>query len=149
MKIGIDASNLRSGGTMTHIAELLSHAEPARHGITRVTLWASMAVLERAPVRPWLDRVHIPALDGKLPRRVAWQIFDRSRLAQEHSCDLVFAPGATPPGSFRPYVSMSTNMLPFTPDEGARYGWSGDRLRLFLLRAQQVRAFHQSSAIIF
>lgn len=148
MRIGIDASNLRSGGGITHVTELLAHARPERHGIERVVLWASRSLLERAPLRPWLELVHVAALDARLPRRVFWQVFERSRLASKN-CDLVFAPGATPVGTFRPYVSMSTNMLPFAPRERARYGWSRDRLRLLLLRAQQARAFRASSAVIF
>lgn len=148
MNVGIDASNLRSGGGMTYVVELLAHAEPARHGIGKVTLWASEAMLARTAARPWLERVHVPAFEGKLPRRIAWQIFERSRLARE-SCDVLFAPGATPVGSFRPQVSMSTNMLPFAPEEGARYGWSRDRFRLALLRAQQTSSLRRSSAVIF
>ena len=148
MRIGIDASNLRSGGVLAHIAELLAHADPARHGITRVTLWASPPMLQRIPNRPWLDRVHIHAFDGSLARRVVWQMFERSRLARA-SCDVVFAPGATPAGSFRPFVSMSANMLPFSPRDSARYGWSRERLRLILLRMQQATALRKSSAVIF
>lgn len=148
MNVGIDASNLRSGGGMTYVAELLAHADPISHGITKVTLWASAAMLDRTAVRPWLERVHVPAFEGKLPRRIAWQIFERSRLARE-SCDVLFAPGATPVGSFRPQVSMSTNMLPFAPEEGARYGWTRDRFRFALLRAQQTLSLRRSSAVIF
>jgi glycosyltransferase involved in cell wall biosynthesis len=148
MQIGIDASNLRSGGTITHVAELLAHAHPERHGIDHVVVWAGSATMERIPIRPWLDRVTVPALDHSLPRRVFWQQFVRSRLA-EGSCDLVFAPGATTPGSFRPYVSMSVNMLPFDARERARYGITPAALRLMLLRTQQQHAFHESNAVIY
>ncbi|HET8773308.1 MAG TPA: glycosyltransferase family 1 protein [Thermoanaerobaculia bacterium] len=148
MNVGIDASNLRSGGGMTYVVELLAHADPARHGIDKVMLWASAAMLARTAARPWLERVHVPAFEGKLPRRIAWQLFERSRLARQ-SCDVLFAPGATPVGSFRPQVSMSTNMLPFAPEESARYGWTRDRVRFALLRAQQALALRRSSAVIF
>src|SRR5690348_2885556 len=59
MNVGIDASNLRSGGGMTYVVELLAHADPARHGIDKVTLWASEAMLARTAPRPWLERVHV------------------------------------------------------------------------------------------
>src|SRR5436190_23567818 len=41
MKIGIDASNLRSGGSFTHLSELLEAACPEKHGVTRVVVWGS------------------------------------------------------------------------------------------------------------
>lgn len=148
MHIGIDASNLRSGGGITHIVELLAHGDPAKHGIDGVTVWASATSMERIPLRPWLKRITVQELEGWLPRRVAWQLFQRSRLA-EAECDVVFAPGATPAGRFRPYVSMSTNMLPFASGELRRYGWSGVRLRLMILRRQQLAAFRTSNAVIF
>lgn len=148
MRIGIDASNLRSGGGMTHISELLAHCEPERHGIEKITVWAHPSALDRLPIRPWLEVVRLPALEGGLIRRIAWQMFERSRLAQA-SCDIVFAPGGTPAGSFRPFVSMSTNMLPFSPQELRRFGWTFDRIRMLLLRRQQAKSFRDASAVIF
>jgi glycosyltransferase involved in cell wall biosynthesis len=148
VRIGIDASNLRGGGGITHLAELLRHGDPGRHGITRVTLWGGRLVLQETSERPWLDRVHVPALDGPLPVRVAWQLFVRSRIAAS-TCDLVFAPGATPPGRFRPYVSMHRNMLPFADNELARVRFRRGWVRLRLLRSVQTHAFRRSAAVIF
>jgi len=148
MRIGIDGSNLRSGGLITHAAELLRHGDPLRHGITRVTLWGSAELLRRVSPRPWLDLVHVAMLDGPLPGRVAWQVFMRSRLARA-ACDVLFSPGATPPGTFRPYVAMSANMLPFDPRETGRYRWTRGWLRALLLHPQQAHAFREADAVIF
>lgn len=148
MRLGIDASNLRSGGAITHVAELLRHAEPESHGIHRVRLWASSATLDRVVERPWLERVHVSQLEGPLLHRIAWQVLVRPGLARSW-CDVLFAPGATPPGSFRPYVSMSANMLPFNARERSRYRWSMGWLRMVLLRYQQAHAFRRSNAVIF
>lgn len=147
MHIGIDASNLRSGGTITHVVELLRHADPVAHGIDKVSLWASAEILKRVEPRPWLERVHVRALEGPLARRVAWQMFERRRLAR--TCDLVFAPGATVPDLSRPYVSMSANILPFDGEEMARYRWTRGWVKLHLLRRQQSHAFRSSAAVIF
>ena len=35
--VGIDATNLRGGGGMTHLVELLTAVVPANHGITKIT----------------------------------------------------------------------------------------------------------------
>jgi hypothetical protein len=52
MRLGIDASNLRGGGGVTHLAELLRAAHPAAHGFDSVVIWASQATLARLEERP-------------------------------------------------------------------------------------------------
>jgi glycosyltransferase involved in cell wall biosynthesis len=147
LHVGIDASNLRSGGPITHITELLRHARPATQGIARVTVWGGTSTLARIADLPWLTRVHVPRLDRALPWRVAWQLLRRPRLTRR--CDVLFAPGVTPVRGFEPYVSMSQNMQPFDGRERARYPFSWAALRLWLLRGLQARAFRQSAAVIF
>src|SRR5256885_5157333 len=112
MRIGIDATNLRSGGSLTHIGELLTAARPELHGVTRVVIWGGRDVLARVPSQPWLDAVHEPMLDGPLPLRVLWQQTKLAGVARRAACDLLFVPGGTYLGDFRPFVTMSQNMLP-------------------------------------
>src|ERR1043166_8703959 len=109
MRLGIDASNLRSGGSLTHITELLSYACPERHGIDRVIVWGGSEILSRLPRRPWLEAVHEPMVDSTLPVRVFWQQTRLARLARANACDLLFVPGSTYLGNFRPFVTMSRN----------------------------------------
>lgn len=134
---------------MTHIAELIRYGNPEEHGISHVTLWGSAMTLERVPERPWLDRVHVRQLDGPLPLRVAWQLFSLPSLAVA-ACDVLFAPGATPPPvGFHPYVSMSQMTLPFDARETARYGLSTERLRFFFRRLVIEHSFRNADAVIF
>jgi len=148
MRLGIDASNLRSGGSITHIAELIRWGDPEAHGIAKVTLWGAAITLERVPERPWLDRVHVPQLERPLPMRVAWQLFKRPALARA-ACDVLFTPAATPPGGFHPLVSMSQLTLPFDARERRRYGFSADHARLLILRYVIGSSFRQADAVIF
>lgn len=146
MRIGIDGSNLRSEGTRAYMVHLLRNADPRQHGIEGVTLWAGAQLLDRVEPRPWLERVHVPALDRSLRHRTAWQLFTRRHAAS--SCDVLFAPGATRPGSFRPYVALCVNMLPFDPAEAARYPLPA-QMHYRVLRAQQAHAFQVSDVVIF
>ncbi len=41
MHIGIDASNIREGGGVTHLVEVLRAAEPRQYDIDRVTVWGN------------------------------------------------------------------------------------------------------------
>ncbi len=149
MQLGIDASNLRSGGSLTHLSELLSVARPEKHGIARVFVWGGRDILRRLPKREWLESIHEPTLDGALPVRVMWQQTKLSGLAKKAACDLLFIPGGTYLGDFRPFVTMSRNVLPFDFSQVQLYGASAMQLRFLLLRLTQAKTFRNASGTIF
>jgi len=149
MILGIDASNLGPGGSMTHLTNLLAVARPGEYGIERLVVWGGSANLARLPEQPWLEKVAVPALDGGLRERLFWQRFRLPALARER-CDVLFVPGGNArPGGFHPLVTMSRNMLPFEWRELRRYGLSRMTLRLLLLRFGQSRTFARADGLIF
>ncbi len=148
MIVGIDASNLGPGGSMTHLTNLLAVARPEEHGIARIVVWGGSAPLARLPDRPWLTRVVVPTLDGGLVPRLLWQRFRLPALVRV-GCNLLFVPGGNASVAFRPVVTMSRNMLPFEWPELRRYGASWMALRLLLLRIGQSRTFRRADGLIF
>lgn len=149
MRLGIDASNLRAGGGVTHLIELLRAADPLAYGFSQVIVWSGQATLNRIEDHPWLVKSYQPLLDTSLPYRTFWQRFRLSRLAQVAECDLLFVPGGSYAGDFHPMVTMSQNMLPFEWRELRRYGWSMTSIRLMLLRWTQSRSFRRADGLIF
>ncbi len=149
MRLGIDASNIRLGGGVTHLTELLRVADPLACGFTQVIVWSGQATLNRIANRPWLLKSHQSLLDRSLPYRAVWQRFRLSRLARMARCDVLFVPGGSYAGDFHPMVTMSQTMLPFEWRELRRYGWSMTTLRLILLRRMQSRSFRRSDGLIF
>lgn len=149
MRLGIDASNLRSGGSVVHLPKLLSAAQPEEHGITRVTVWGGREILRRLPERDWLFGVHERALEGPLPARVLWQQTKLATSAMKSDCDILFVPGGTYLGRFRPFVAISRNMLPFESSQARLYGVSRMRLKLLLLRQAQERTLKDADGMIF
>jgi glycosyltransferase involved in cell wall biosynthesis len=148
MIVGVDASNIRTGGGLTHLVALLGAAEPGELGIAEVVVFGSRATLERLPRRPWLVPVHEPWLDRPLPWRLAWQQLRLPRRVAGH-CDVVFVPGGNAPRLGPPVVTMSRNMLPFEMPELRRYGLSPTALRLLLLRFGQARTFRRADGLVF
>jgi glycosyltransferase involved in cell wall biosynthesis len=148
LTVGIDASNLRAGGGLTHIVELLRHAEPEASGIGSVVVWAAPRELAALPDRPWLTkRTHALLRIGR-GFRLAWQASGALRgSAARH--DVMFAPGGTHFGRGAPVVAMSQNLLPFDPDSSSLYGFSFTRLRLSALRALQARTFRTARGVVF
>lgn len=146
--IGIDASNIRAGGGLTHLACLLA-SEVAPKGC-RIAVWGSAKTLEKLPSRKWIEKIHVPLLDKKLPFRMIWQQFCLPQCLLNKSCSILFSPGGTLP--FHPNVRtvvMSQNLLPFEPQEAKRFGWSFMRFKMKLLLASQKHSFEQADGIIF
>src|SRR3954468_5977038 len=93
MRLGIDASNLRAGGGITHLRELLNAANPIEHDFAEVFLWAGQSTVRRLTSRPWLHLVEEPMLDGPLPLRLLWRVTRLPKLATDATCDVLFIPG--------------------------------------------------------
>ncbi len=149
MRLGIDASNLRQGGGVTHLIELLRMAQPEKHGFERVVVWGGAGTLSRLENRTWLKKVDEPMLSGSLLTRLRWQWRSLAHRVRQERCDVLFVPGGWHVGGFHPFVTMSQNMLPFEWAETVRYGPSRALLRLVLLRCLQSRTFRAADGLIF
>lgn len=149
MIVGIDASNIRGGGGVTHLTELLGVGEPLRHGFSKVIVWAGQATLRSVQDRPWLIKRTHPLLDRSLACRIFWQRFRLSKVARMAGCDLLFVPGGSYAGTFHPVVTMSRNLLPFIWKEMVRYGLTSMALKWWLLRWAQTSTFRSADGVIF
>lgn len=147
--IGIDATNLRGGGGITHLAELLTAAEPEKYSIAKVVVWGGELTLSKLPDRAWLEKINPTLLDGGLIHRTWWQRFNLTRAVREARCDVLFVPGGSYAGSFRPFVTMSRNLLPFEWRELRRYSGSLTFLKLLILRYVQSRSYRQADGVVF
>jgi glycosyltransferase involved in cell wall biosynthesis len=149
MRIGIDASNLRSGGGLTHISEILQVAEPSVHGFQQIVVWGGKQTLKHLPYdKTWLKLVHDPLLDAPLPLRLYWRQVKFSSLAKP-ACDILWVPGGLYTGSFKPIVTMCRNMLPFEFQEMRRFGMSLQSIRYLLLRTGLLKSFRHADGVIF
>jgi glycosyltransferase involved in cell wall biosynthesis len=149
MRVGIDAANLRRGGGVTHLRELLRAGDPRPFGIDHVTVWGGEATLRTLPHgEEWLTLEHVARADGSLPQRTWWANVELERRARA-ACDLLFVPGGSYAGGFRPFVTMSRNMLPFEPRERARFGLSMMRAKLHALHLVQSRTMRRADGLIF
>jgi glycosyltransferase involved in cell wall biosynthesis len=149
MTIGIDASNLRGGGGVTHLVELLRAVNPEQADIERIVIWGGRSTLKAVEDRPWLEKRNPTVLDKGLLQRTLWQRFALSKAAREARCCVLFVPGGSYAGSFHPVVTMSRNMLPFEIGELKRYGWSLFTLKMLLLRLTQSRSYRKADGLIF
>ena len=148
MTVGIDASNIKTGGGVTHLKELLEFANPNKYGISKIIVYGGKSI-HLLPERDWLIKKTYPDLGGSFITESFWKIFLLPKFLKQDNISILFCPGGTYIGRFRPYVTMSRNMLVFEQAERARFGFSWMRFRFKLLTYIQSYSFHHASTVIF
>jgi glycosyltransferase involved in cell wall biosynthesis len=149
MIVGIDASNIRMGGGVTHLVELLRAVNPERYGFDKVVIWSSTSTLDKIEDRAWLIKRTDETLNSHLIKRAQWQRKSLEKLVLQEKCDILFVPGGSFLTQFKPIVTMSQNLLPFDWQALKRYGLSLFTLKWLLLRYSQARSFKKASGTIF
>lgn len=149
IKVGIDAANLRGGGGVTHLVELLRATDPEEMGIEGVVVWGGTATLNLIDDRPWIKKCFMPELDRGLLQRTLWQRFSLSKEVRNEGCDILFVPGGSYAGSFSPMVTMSRNLLPFENSELKRYGFTLFTIKLLILKFTQSHSYKHAQGVIF
>lgn len=149
IRIGIDATNIRIGGGITHLLELLNAVEPNSMGVKEIIVWGGERVLSALPSKSWLRKINPSSLNKSLFHRIGWQINSLSRKAKEEQCDVLLVPGGSYVGSFRPVVTMNQNLFPFEWSMIRRTGFSFRSLKFIVLRWVQSFSFKRSDGIIF
>ncbi|KFF00356.1 hypothetical protein IX39_06780 [Chryseobacterium formosense] len=149
MVLGIDATNIRTGGGLTHLLEILQHGNPKLVGFDEVVVWSNHQTLSKLPDKEWIKKETHSLLNKTFILSFIFQIFYLSKLANKRNVDVLFVPGGTFLGTFRNIVSMSQNMLPFEREEQNRFPNWKTRLRFKVLYYTQSLTFKKSKAIIF
>lgn len=149
MTIAIDASNIRTGGGITHLVKILTYADPLKFDVEKVIVYSNDNTLSKLPNFRWLVKKSDPWLNRGVLYSFLYQRIKLVHSLNEQNVDLLFVPGGTYFGSFRPFVTMSQNMLPFESEELNRFKRFRDRLKLHILRYTQSRTFLRSNAVIF
>lgn len=150
MKLGIDLHNVRGGGGVNYMSNILRVFDPQKHGFSRVCLFGSQAVLDRMPDTPYVEKYPQPILAKGLVYRLFFVFFLLGRELKRTGCSLLYSPGGLYFGGFRPFVTISRNMMPFEPQHWSMYPrLSFDRLRLLLLRYAHAATFRRADGMVF
>lgn len=151
LHIGIDASNIRHGGGLTHLCKLLEAANPEKMGFNQITIWASKTTANKLPNRNWINKKHTKWTELSYPLRILCQIFKLPIEVKNTNCDVLFSPG----GILSPFISIPTitisqNLLPFEKTEASRFGrHSLMYLKFKILNIIQSISFKKADGIIF
>jgi len=147
--LGINAFNIRAGGGVTHLIELLSHAEIQNYNFKKVIIWANNDVLNKIESKPWIEKVYTSNLNKGPVFKYFWLLFKSEKEYKQKNIDLLFIPGGTYLSKFRPFVTMNQNLLPFENKEILRYGFSLLTIKFLFLKITQTITNKNSNGIIF
>lgn len=137
MIIAIDASNIRSGGGLTHLKHILEDAKPEHYNIQKIIIWSNEKTLKQLPDYKWLQKENSQWLNKSFIHAFIFQAVFLSRLLLKYNVSVLFVPGGSFLGSYKNVVSMSQNMLPFEETEYKRFQKYSTRLRFKILRITQ------------
>lgn len=149
MIIGIDASNIKEGGGVTHLVNLLKASNPKKHNFIKIVIWCNKKIYPLIPNKKWISKRII--FDGNINfiKLFIWQKFFLSNKAKKEKCTKLFFPGGIYFGKFRPYIAMSQNMIPFEEKELKRYFPSLKFVKFLLIKIAQIYTFKRAQNIIF
>lgn len=147
--LGIDAMNIRDGGGLTHLREILLHATIKTICFDKVIVWGNEYCLQQLPDQPWLRKVN--PIPGKTSgfHTTFWQMFCLGRAARDLKCNLLFVAGGSAITRFQPKVTICHNMLPFTDTALQLYPTGIRKLKFFILRYIQLFTFRHAVGVIF
>ena len=141
-----DASNISSGGGLTHLINLLQFSNPLIHPFSHIHVWVRRTLHSRIPDHDWIT-VH-PSPSSFLPRLI-WHTFSLPSFCRQINAQLVFYPGTFNLSCFQPSTTLSQNLLPYDLSQIVRYRFSLQTLRLVLLRLIHTISFRRSTSIYF
>ncbi len=147
--VGIDASRNRSGGAKAHIIGILEEGDPLKYGIKQVHVWSFNLLLNSIPDYPWLVKHNPRELELSLPKQLLWQATKLKDELRKSGCQILFSTDASTFCRFKPNVVLSQDMLSYEPGIMRLFGFSKERLRLFLILLVQNRAFRYADGVIF
>jgi glycosyltransferase involved in cell wall biosynthesis len=148
MRIGIDGSNISSGGGVTHLCEILNALDLPEFGIEEIEVWSIEDTLSKIWERDGIVLKNDPAIESNLFNRLYWQQKKLSNIASERY-DILYVPGGSYLGSFHPFVTMNRNLQPFDDETRRRYNLSFQKMRLALLEKVQAKTYRNAAGVIF
>lgn len=146
MTIAFDAINIKSGGGIKHIKEILNHKKKYKN---KIIIWGNKKVLREIPNNEFLKKIHKPFFEKNYFITLLWKIFFFEKNLQKHNCKLiVFLGGWGFSGNIKS-ISVFQNMLPYSKRELEKYNFSLFKIKMFILKYLLNLSFKKSTGIIF
>ena len=148
MILGIDLTSKGSGGAYRHITEILRHAPIDNQDIQIFFVIGNTTILSKIPNSDNIIKYTNKYINGNFISILFWKLFYRDKF-YKNSFNILYIPYGNYIGSFRPFVTMSRNILIFDKSQQRILGFSFLRIKMILLKFLQTIMFNNSNGIIF
>lgn len=147
MIIGIDASNIRIGGGKKQLEEFVNNTIKNNKHISFIL------VSNKTINSSFKNNTAVKCITNKLLNSNSFfslisQLLMSKYYFKKNKCRLVFVPGGIFVSSFRPFFTMSQNMLPFDSKEIKNFSFH-KRIKFRLIKILQLISFKNSNGVIF
>jgi glycosyltransferase involved in cell wall biosynthesis len=147
MKIGIDASNIRSGGGKKHLINFINTSLEENKNIS------FFLISNKIIISHFRNTKRVTCITNSLLNSFNFfaffsQLLYSSRFFKKNNCELVFVPGGIFLGNFRPFYTMSQNMIPFESLQLKTFS-NLKRIKFILMKYLQINTFKKSKGVIF
>jgi len=151
LHLAIDATNVKKGGGLTHLSQLLKNFNPVSTEINKVTIWACKESALYLPKSPKFKIITPFWAEKNIIIRSFFQQFFFVNEIKKNGCEILFSPGGTIPFLCSlPVITLSQNMLPFESEPANHFGkFSLMRFKFWLLKLAQGRSFKAANGVIF
>ena len=147
MRIGVDASNIRTGGGKKHLEKFINKSLRQFKEV-RFVLVSNSIVNGSFKDQERVECITNFFLNTNSFFSLISQLFYSNKYFKSKKCDIVFVPGGIFLSSFQPYVVMSQNMLPFDKEERNRFGFKM-KMKILFIQLFQKYTFKRSQGVVF
>lgn len=147
MIIGIEASNIRTGGGKKQLEDFVSSIIKEFKDISFIIV-SNKKVNKSFTKFTSVKCITNDLLNSNSFFSMLSQILYSNSYFKNNGCDFVFVPGGIFLSRFRPFFTMSQNMLPFDLQEIRNFS-TLKKIKFRLIKFLQVRTFNRSNGIIF
>lgn len=147
-KLLIDAISTNSGGAISHLKNLLLNFKNQNY-FEKVDVFLPENTKKLMPKNKDINYITSKLFSKNLIFRILWQIIYLNFVIFKKNYSCVFITGSSHLILKKPVVTISQNLLPFSPTEINKYFFSSFYIKLKILGITQSLSFKLSEGIIF
>ena len=132
MNVGINASNIKSAGGISHIYNLINYLRKdykQKYSINKIIIWSSSTAYKNLKSLKRDDIIINKIKYDNLFYNLFWKIFHLNFLLKKNNCDIFFSLDGIVLRKFKKIVVLYQNLIPFNYQEIVNYGFTFQTLK--------------------
>jgi hypothetical protein len=138
MIVGINAVNIKSGGGISHVENILTNLSREflnKQKINKIILWCNPSLYYYfSKLKLYKKNINLIKIPDNFLYNVLWKIFFLYINLKKYNCDVLYSLDGVVLRKFRKVIILYQNLLPFSNYEIIRYGLSYQTFKLVFLR---------------